>query len=309
MDMSTMSVSTTKTMTSSDVSDDVTDDSRQPTVQGLRSPSSTVPPASLKPEPKNSLITKRKAPAKKSGLGGARKGLGAQKIQKSFSEIEQEAEHLRRDQRAAEVLASPIGGEGPGEMGFRETKMADPNKARQAERLGMGVGRVGSQSHSAAASMATISQVGPVQTTQSRVDDLTAPRSSHKYSSYGAGNEDFFDSFYPPSYTDYSSSSGSSRGVTSGGSSRSFGKHSAFADSAGSEPKPSSKVSSFGSFQSGGSDSSRASRSSNRPSRGGRYSEEAQQRFSSAKSISSDQYFGRSSADDSVTTYIRTYLH
>ena len=69
-------------------------------------------------------------------------------------------------------------------------------------------------------------------------------------------------SFYPPSYTDYSSSSGSSRGVTSGGSSRSFGKHSAFADSAGSEPKPSSKVSSFGSFQSGGSDSSRASRSS-----------------------------------------------
>ncbi|CAI7997802.1 ADP-ribosylation factor GTPase-activating protein 3, partial [Geodia barretti] len=142
-------------------------------------------------------------------------------------------------------------------------------------------------------------QVGPVQTTQSRVDDLTAPRSSHKYSSYGAGNEDFFDSFYPPSYTDYSSSSGSSRGVTSGGSSRSFGKHSAFADSAGSEPKPSSKVSSFGSFQSGGSDSSRASRSSNRPSRGGRYSEEAQQRFSSAKSISSDQYFGRSSADDS----------
>ena len=49
MDMSTMSVSTTKTMTSSDVSDDVTDDSRQPTVQGLRSPSSTVPPASLKP--------------------------------------------------------------------------------------------------------------------------------------------------------------------------------------------------------------------------------------------------------------------
>ena len=44
---------------------------------------------------------------------------------------------------AAEVLASPVGGEGPGEMGFRETKMADPNKARQAERLGMGVGRVG----------------------------------------------------------------------------------------------------------------------------------------------------------------------
>jgi ADP-ribosylation factor GTPase-activating protein 2/3 len=89
--------------------------------------------------------------------------------------------------------------------------------------------------------------------------------------------------------------------VTSGGSSRSFGKHSAFADPAGSDPKPSSKVSSFGSFQSGGSDSSRASRSSNRPSRGrgGSYSDDAQQRFSSAKSISSDQYFGKSSGNDS----------
>ena len=39
-----------------------------------------------------------------------------------------------------------------------------------------------------------------------------------------------------------------------------------------------------------------------RPARGGvGYSEEAQQRFSSAKSISSDQYFGRSSGNDSVS--------
>ena len=44
---------------------------------------------------------------------------------------------------AAGVLGSPVGAEGPGELGFRGTKIADPNKARQAERLGMGVGRVG----------------------------------------------------------------------------------------------------------------------------------------------------------------------
>ena len=42
---------------------------------------------------------------------------------------------------AAEVLASPV--DGPQEVGFRETRISDPNKARQAERLGMGVGRVG----------------------------------------------------------------------------------------------------------------------------------------------------------------------
>ena len=44
---------------------------------------------------------------------------------------------------AAEVLASPVGVEGPSEVGFRETRISDPTKARQAERLGMGVGRVG----------------------------------------------------------------------------------------------------------------------------------------------------------------------
>ena len=44
---------------------------------------------------------------------------------------------------AAELLSAPLGYDGPQEIGFRDTKMSDPNKARQAERLGMGVGRVG----------------------------------------------------------------------------------------------------------------------------------------------------------------------
>jgi ADP-ribosylation factor GTPase-activating protein 2/3 len=321
LDMSAMSVSSAKQVTSSDISSDVIDQ-RQPSVHGLHSPSSTAPPVTIKPEPKTLHITKRKVPAK-SGLGGARKGLGAQKIQKKFSEIEEEAEQIHRDQKAAEVLAAPMTPDGPQEIGFRETKMSDPGKARQAERLGMGVGRVGSQSHSAAASMATINQLGPVRTTQSRVDDLTAPRTSsydHKYSSYG-GNDEFFDSFYPPGYSEYGGSGnrGTSRSATSSSSNRGFGKHSAFSDSATSEPaKPSNKVSSFGSMQSGGgggerrsgtaggmggAGSSRSSRSSR-----GAYSEEPQQRFSNAKSISSDQYFGRSSGDSVSGLTVHTAL-
>ena len=57
--------------------------------------------------------------------------------------MEKEAEQLQRDQRAADVLSSPMGSEGPQEVGYREAKISDPTKARQAERLGMGVGRVG----------------------------------------------------------------------------------------------------------------------------------------------------------------------
>ena len=44
-----------------------------------------------------------------------------------------------------------------------------------------------------------------------------------------------------------------------------------------------------------------------RPSRGGAHSDDAQQRFSNAKSISSDQYFGRSSGDSSVSAL--NYYH
>ena len=45
---------------------------------------------------------------------------------------------------AAEVLAAPVSYDGgPQEVGFRESSVTDPSKARQAERLGMGVGRVG----------------------------------------------------------------------------------------------------------------------------------------------------------------------
>ena len=44
---------------------------------------------------------------------------------------------------AAEVLSAPLTPDGVQEIGFREAKMSDPSKARQAERLGMGVGRVG----------------------------------------------------------------------------------------------------------------------------------------------------------------------
>jgi len=73
-----------------------------------------------------------------------RKGLGGQRIQKSFSEIEQQAEQQQKEQE--QQLPSPgvIEDRSSGlDLGYREPKHMDPGKARQAERLGMGVGRIG----------------------------------------------------------------------------------------------------------------------------------------------------------------------
>lgn len=55
-------------------------------------------------EPKSSLIGKRKPMAKKLG---AKKGLGGQKINKSFSEIEQQAEQDEK-MRQSEFLFTDI---------------------------------------------------------------------------------------------------------------------------------------------------------------------------------------------------------
>ena len=259
------------------------DESRQPSIVGLHSPSSPSAPMSLpKEEPKSSLITKRKTPAK-SGLG-ARKGLGAQKIKKSFSEIEAQAEMEQKEQDKFPPTPGEDQSTGFHDLGYREPKNLDPQKAKQAERLGMGVGRVMSQSHSASGSMDTIDQMGPVRTSQNRMDHIST--GSRNY----GGNDDFggfsgTSKYDPPSYSGYSSRD---RDVPS---SQRFGKHSAFG-SQSSANKPSNQVSSFGSMQSGSS-SSKSYGSSH-----GGTSDEAQSRFTSAKSISSDQYFGRTSRDD-----------
>ena len=124
--------------------------------------------------------------------------------------------------------------------------------------------------------------------------------------------DDFFGSFGstsydPPSYSRPSGGGGYSSHTPSSSSSSTihsdshfFGKHSAFSSSGGSSvDRPSDKVSSFGaaSGSSRGGGDGRGHSTWSTPGSSG----DAQQRFSSAKSISSDQYFGRESGNDQVS--------
>jgi len=128
-----------------------------------------------------------------------------------------------------------------------------------------------------------------------------------------ATRDDFFGSFGstsydPPSYSRpsgggaYSSHTSSSSSSTIPSDGHFFGKHSAFSSSGESSvDRPSNKVSSFGAVSSGsrGRDGRGQSTWSTSGSSG-----DAQQRFSSAKSISSDQYFGRESGSDQVSSSV-----
>lgn len=123
----------------------------------------------------------------------------------------------------------------------------------------------------------------------------------------------------PPSYSHmsgggggaYSSGSTSSSSSSFSSNSAFFGKHSAFgsSDTSSTADKPSSKVSSFGSSYGkteGGASGSTWKSGSGYAGGSGRStgsggSDNAQQRFSNAKSISSDQYFGRNESDNQVS--------
>lgn len=316
-----MSVSATAPKPQSPDSHNGSDQSRQPNVSCLHSPSSPSAPTAVaakeSTEVKMSHIGKRKAPPK-SGLG-ARKGLGGQKI-KNFSEIEAEAEQQKQldQQQFAPVNTTPVFKEDfPQDVGYREPKNLDPRKAKQAERLGMGVGRISSQSHSASAGMDTIDQSGPIRTNQNRMDRMGA--SSRVYGGYDSYRSDDYGSkgsegcgsgsrFDPPSYS--SGSYGNQERDRDSFYAQKTSKHSVFANQAStSTGKPSSQVYSFGSIQGGGDQEGRGDRSTSAwrvgtgsawgaPASGrgggGAGSKDAQQRFANAKSISSDQYFGRS---------------
>ena len=124
-------------------------------------------------------IGQRKAPAKKLGSKlGAKKagGLGAQKVKKDFSEIEREAEmadlgRLKAAEEEKESLKIREEDEAKAAASMRlayqdlsleqkktEEKMqkVDPKKAKQVERLGMGVGSKSGFSHSMITEIATI---------------------------------------------------------------------------------------------------------------------------------------------------------
>ena len=134
----------------------------------------------VKPPRKSTIGAKK--PAKKPGGLGGKKGMGATKVVKDFSEIERDAEMAdnmavaRRQE--AKVEAAKTEEEAAAQMASmrlayqdltlqqekQKDKMAkmDPKKAAQMERLGMGFGAgmgAGAQSHSLA--MGTIVQEEP----------------------------------------------------------------------------------------------------------------------------------------------------
>lgn len=131
------------------------------------------------------------------------KGLGAQKVQTNFQEIEREAQRADELRAAAATQASQASATSPEEdarrlasvrLAYRDLsiqqdaklKQVDPRKAQQLERLGMGfVGARSSVSHSALEDMKTISQDTP----------------SNQNSSVDVGGVGFFSSG-PPKYGD-----------------------------------------------------------------------------------------------------------
>ena len=116
--------------------------------------------AQLKAAPRKPTIGWRKPIAKKTGLGGKKGGLGAQKATKSFAEVEREAEMADSiaSVRKEESLAMAKKSEEDEGVAMASMRLAyqdlsvqqqkqdkimaklEPTKAAQVERLGMGFG-------------------------------------------------------------------------------------------------------------------------------------------------------------------------
>lgn len=133
-----------------------------------------------KPAPaKKSTLGAKKTTAKKGGLG-AKKGLGATKATKNFAEIEAEAEmadkiltsrmevkvqpEINTEDEAKAVASMRLAYQDLSMNQQREAekmKKSDPVKAKQMERLGMGFGGFGGNSHSLVSEMGEIVQEEP----------------------------------------------------------------------------------------------------------------------------------------------------
>ncbi|XP_055331883.1 ADP-ribosylation factor GTPase-activating protein 3-like [Paramacrobiotus metropolitanus] len=228
---------------------------------------------------------------------GPKKGkLGAQKVEADFEELEkqaEEAEKRRLESLAARSKFEVSSAEDSSKISARfayqdvdvdrkkeeeRIKKADPKKAEQLERLGMGVGARGKISHSILSDMTKIEQ--------------ERPAGRNEFRSYGAvdrqpkeddweesGNSRNRDREEFKSFEDYMNR------MTVSDRSTASGKSSSYDDDYGKNTSHTSA-----------SDSS-ASRYK-KPDTSSAAGDDAQKKFANAKSISSDMYFGNDKASD-----------
>ncbi|XP_049765238.1 ADP-ribosylation factor GTPase-activating protein 2 isoform X2 [Schistocerca cancellata] len=257
------------------------------------------PEGNEKLQERKSTIGTRKPQAKRSTLGGKKGGLGAQKVNANFAEIEKEAT-MADQQKLQAAEEAKLNAEKAAEeeekrmlsmrLAYKDLslqqkkqeeklKQVDPKKAEQVERLGMGFTSRMGISHSAVSDMKTIEQENP---------NINSSTTSNK-SVFDKESDGFFDDFvvygmYKPS------SSSESRSLESmfldGSSSRDR-----YSNSSRSWQSESRQPSS--SFSVVSTDEKPAHRKDPIPAPAST-GDEAQKKFGSAKAISSDQFFGDS---------------
>lgn len=259
-----------------------------------------------KPAPRKPTIGGRKPIAKKAGLGGKKAGLGAQKVTKSFAEVEREAEmadqvaSVRKEEKivneskTAEENAKAMANMRLAyqDLGVQQKKheeklaKVDPSKAAQSERLGMGFGGFGGggQSHSLVSGMSSIEQ--------------EEPNNVKKPSFQTSTKEKFFDDFevvdVEKTETPWRTSRVDEICEPSRGEKSSSSWEKDLNENMKSNKKPASSSwdNDFDSKSTSNTSDYSTSRRQPAPVTSAPSSEDAVKRYGNAKSISSDQYFG-----------------
>ena len=262
---------------------------------------------------KPSLIGRKPAAAKK-GMGGARKGLGAQKVVTDFDKVEQEAllaEKMRTQQQStASALTTEEKEENLSSLKFvveekqkateRQLKSMDPKKAQQMERLGMGA-RSANISHSAMSDFGIVQQAPASSNSSSNrlkdIDRFDAQLDKLGFNSSSSSSSNNKKSFDDDFWGDTLGAGGASSSFSSN---RDQNKN-----KNNSKPQIYDTIESIDLMPSraGSSNKTKVTSSSNNQtssstSRNDKFSDNsssnnnAQSKFTNAKSISSDQFFG-----------------
>lgn len=260
--------------------------------------------AQAQAEPRKALIG-----AKKPGAAKKSKGLGAQRVKANFNELENKAQQLdkEREELAKNMAIQEAKTQEEKEKQMASMKLAyqdmslerkkqeeklkaaDPKKAEQFERLGMGFGGSRGLSHSAMTDMQTITQDTPENDSKSKLEKFSSKPSRSKnffeeelddMGFSGTKSESIFDSDKDNSWGNKESSWGSSNKSGSWDIDR-FESKQSFTENvpAKNESDKSSR--------------SRKTYDYNTTSS----SDDAQKKFGNAKAISSDQYFGGKDPD------------